>query len=147
MCSHDVTMDDVMKDVLVAHAFSNSAKMWKTCEEQLIKIETDWEQLFNSFRKHNIYATFINFSEQHGLNWKNYNFERYHLFLGEWKQEIQDNLIKKSLSGISTNFTSSSKFNNVRHKYTRLYIYKMLCRTNGYSHKQVHDNSLRCMSK
>ena len=35
MSSHGKTRDDVMKYLLIAHIFANSATLWKTCEEPL----------------------------------------------------------------------------------------------------------------
>ena len=95
MSSHDMSMDDVMKDTLLAHAFSNSAKIAKTLEGEMILVQDNWEQLFNSFLKCDIYASFINQCEQLKLDWRVYNFHRYNLFLDEWKEEIQEKLIKK----------------------------------------------------
>lgn len=87
-------LDEVMKNTLLIEAFANSA-YFGLCEEQLIKIETDWSSLFRLFRKYDIYASFIRGCEELGLEWKSYNFDRYRLFLDEWKEEIQKKLHDK----------------------------------------------------
>ena len=95
MSFHTMTMDDVMKDVLVTHAFANSTKFGNTCEDQIIRIKTDWEELFAIFTKYSIYASFINQCEQLNLNWKSYNLDRYNFFTDQWKDDIQKILIAK----------------------------------------------------
>ena len=95
MSSHDMTMDDVMKEVLVVCAFEHSAKYGSTYEEQLTKIKTDWELLFKSFRRFYVYTEFIISCEHYKLNWKNYDFDRHYLFLDEWKDEIQKKLFEQ----------------------------------------------------
>ena len=88
-------MDTVMKKVLLTCAFEYSAKYGNTVEEQKLRIESDWELLFNTFSKFDIYAAFIIVCDKYQLNWKIYDFNRHYLFLNEWKDEIQKELFEE----------------------------------------------------
>ena len=89
---HQLQMDDIMKETLIIEAFSMSA-LFGTYEEQLYGIENKWEQLFRFLSKYKIYSSFICGCDEVNLPWKTYNFEKFHLFLNDWKTEIKCKLI------------------------------------------------------
>ena len=88
-------MDEVMKDALVMSAFANTTYWGNSYEEQINNIKTNWEALFDSIRKYSLFSLFNRMCEQLELDYKIYNFDRHHLFLNEWREEIEQKLCEK----------------------------------------------------
>ena len=88
-------MDEVMKDALIMTAFAKTTYWGNSYEEQINNIKSNWEGLFQSLRKYSLFSLFTRMCEQLELDYWSYDFERHHLFLNEWKNEIQQKLFEK----------------------------------------------------